>query len=103
MKGGKEDDRRQPALRARFRSARTRAQYEARESDRGRDGAEYPPAAHMAATLTWPVVSRAWPSWAFAEPSDGLESSTPSLPWRIRASAARPMSSAPSALSLQHG
>jgi hypothetical protein len=31
---------------------------------------------------------------ASKEPSDGLEPSTPSLPWRIRASATRPMNSA---------
>jgi hypothetical protein len=36
------------------------------------------------------------------EPSDGLEPSTPSLPWRIRASATRQQNGLTSALSLQH-
>jgi hypothetical protein len=32
--------------------------------------------------------------WPFVKPSDGLEPSTPSLPWRFRASTTRPLNSA---------
>ena len=47
MVSGEEDDRRQSSVVARFRGARARAQDESCESDRGRDDAEYPPAAHL--------------------------------------------------------
>ena len=58
MEGGKEDDRRRPALVTWFRRARARAQRESCEGDRGGDGSEHPPAAHVTAPLTRLTFSR---------------------------------------------